>query len=188
MKKVVLMVAVTVMFAAGANAQGFEWGAKVGANTEWQTEFSERGRMSTKGRMGFEIGVFAERMFGKRLGVQGELLYMRTGLSGKTDGISYGIENDGLALPVLAKVYVWRGLSVELGPQFAYKLSGKGGGGRNDDMIYRKKFNMAVATGLSYRFTERSDVWARYNIGMTKLSGHTDVRSASISLGLGYRF
>ncbi len=194
MKKIFLTVAVAVMAAVGANAQSFEWGAKAGVNMAWQTEFSEPVglgglRMSTKGRTGFYAGVFVERMLGKRLGVQGELLYIPTGMSGKTGEISYGIETDYLALPVLAKVYVWRGLSVDLGPQFAYRLSVKGvGSSRNDDMGYWKKFDMAVAAGLSYKFTERSDISARYNAGLTKLDHHTDAKNASISLGVGYRF
>ncbi len=193
MKKAILTVAVAVMAAVGANAQSFEWGAKAGVNMAWQTVFIEPaglgGDMKTKGRTGLYAGVFAERVFGERFGVQGELLYMQMGMSANTRDISYGNKIDYLVLPVLAKVYVWRGLGVEAGPQFGYMLSAKGvGGSENSDFNYLKKFDMAVAAGLSYKILGRYDVSARYNIGLTKLSDHTDAKNASVSLGVGYRF
>ena len=193
MKKIILLAAVAVMAAVGANAQSFEWGAKAGVNMARQTVFVEPaglgGGMKTKGRTGLYAGVFAERVFGKRLGLQGELLYMQLGMSGKTGSHTYGTKTDYLVLPVLAKVYVWRGLSVEAGPQFGYMLSANGvGGSKNDDFNYLKKFDMSVAAGLSYKIAGRYDISARYNVGLTKLSDHSDAKNASISLGLGYRF
>ena len=193
MKKVILLTAVAVMAAVGANAQSFEWGAKAGVNMARQTEFSEPvglgGGMKTKGRTGLYAGVFAERVFGMRFGLQGELLYTQLGMSGKTGSHTYGTKTDYLVLPVLAKVYVWRGLSVDLGPQFGYMLSANGvGGSKNDDFSGSNKFDMSVAAGLSYKIAGRYDVSARYNIGLTKLSDHSDAKNASLSLGVGYRF
>ncbi len=109
------------MAATGANAQGLEWGVKSGANLSWHTEVFATaglsGSIEQKMRTGFYAGMFAEKVFSRRFGLQAELLYSQTGTKFEVGEHSFAIKTDYIVLPVLAKLYVFRGFSVDLGPQ-----------------------------------------------------------------------
>jgi opacity protein-like surface antigen len=194
MKRALILAAAIVLATTGAQAQGFEWGVKAGVNVARQTVFAEPtglgGGMETQPRVGMYAGVFAEKTLSDIFGVQAELLYAPMGMKGNTGSISYGFKTDYLVLPVLAKLYVWKGISVEAGPQFGCLLSAKGvGGSRNDAALDDfKQFDVALAAGLSYRVTNRVDLSARLNRGLTGMTDHSDARNVSWSLGAGYRF
>jgi hypothetical protein len=194
MKKVILLAAVAVMTTVGANAQGFEWGVKAGVNVAVQTEIATLPGQTGAGdsdhpRIGFYAGAFAEKPINQFLGIQAELLYSQMGHNLKVGGVSNGYKTDYISLPVLAKLYVWKELSLDLGPQFGYLISAQDGDGDsyyNDQGL--KKFDMAFAAGLSYKIVGRYDVSARYNIGLTKLYDHGDAKNGVFSFGVGYRF
>jgi opacity protein-like surface antigen len=193
MKKVLILAAAIAMVATSAQAQGFEWGVKAGVNVARQTVFAEPpgpgGGMETQPRVGVYAGVFAEKAFSDIFGVQAELLYLPTGMKGRTGDVRYGFRTDYLVLPVLAKLYVWKGISIEAGPQLGYMLSAKGVGSSGDVSDRFKKFDAAIAAGLSYRVTNRVDLSARLNRGLTALDGSSDgARNVSWSFGAGRRF
>ena len=207
MKKVFLLTAVFVIVAVNANAQGFEWGVKAGVNGAWVTEtyapMETTGKIEVKNRFGIYAGVFAEQVFNRWLGVQGELLYMQLGDRAKMfdahdiapgadieyGNIVFGRKLDYIALPLLAKVYVWRGLSIDVGPQIGYLVSAKHEDKSDwhaDDM---RKFDFSIVAGLSWKIAGHYDVSVRINFGQTKI--YKVVREAenrSYSLGVGYRF
>ncbi len=207
MKKLILVAAVAVMTAVSANAQGFEWGAKAGLNGAWVTEtyapMETTGTTEVKNRFGFYAGVFAEQVFTKWLGIQGELLYMQMGdratildahnIAPGTDigygDISYGRKFDYIVLPVLAKFYVWKGLSVDIGPQFGYLVSAKHEDKSDwhaDDM---RNFDLSIVAGLSCKIAGHYDVSVRMNLGQTKIYNVVrEAKNCSYSLGVGYRF
>ena len=152
------------------------------------------GDIEQKDRVGFYTGVFAEKAISDFLGVQGELLYTQMGYRFKAGGDSYGLNTDYLALPILAKLYVWRGLSLDLGPQFGYRLSAKGAGrnsGDDMDACRLKDFDTPFAAGLSYKLCGKIDLSVRYNIGLTgidKSSADGKNKNAAHAFGAGYRF
>ena len=62
-----------------------------------------------------------------------------------------------LNIPVLAKFYVWEGVSVDLGPQLGFALNGKnktksGGTEVKTDIDHLNTVDLSFAMGLSYDF------------------------------------
>lgn len=196
MKKVVLLAAVLAMSASAAFAQHFEWGVKAGLNLAKQTKFD-----GVKMRVGLHVGVFGEYVISDFWGVQGELLYSQMGskreyeiddLHGMTNRESstndFLYKNNYIVLPILAKLYVWNKLSVDLGPQFGYMISAKEGSFNYYKEFVETKFDVSVAMGLSYKFFGKLDVSARYNLGLTKPKEVYNTANRVIQFGVGYRF
>ena len=189
MKKIILVVS-AVLLSTGAFAQqrGFEWGVKAGLNLANWTKTDD-----AKFRPGLVAGVFGEYVINDFLGVQGELLYSMQGFKVKEDGETATNINDYLVLPILAKFYILEGLSVDIGPQFGYMLSAKVKYDGDSESYYDedglKKFDVSVGMGLSYKLNFGLDVFARYNLGLTKIGdGDSKVKNSVINIGVGYRF
>ncbi|MDR1755684.1 MAG: PorT family protein [Culturomica sp.] len=103
--------------------------------------------------------------------------------------MSFGRKFDHIVLPVLAKFYVWKGLSVDVGPQFGYLVSAKhevNDMRNNSDEL--KKFGLSVVAGLSCKIAGHYDISARLNFGQTKVYRSCEAKNCSYSLGVGYRF
>ncbi len=211
MKKVLFVVAAALV-STGAFAQSFSYGVKAGVNFAKETkmddmvlpigddEYLDMG--DTKMRTGFHVGVVGEYTFNDFIGLQAELLYSQMGAKWKTTYEGFDVKltdkADYLTLPVMAKLYLYEGLSLEVGPQFGYMLSGKMAtdvDGETDDNSYYdeddlNKFDVSAALGLSYRFAFGLDVSARYNLGFTdtkKIVGEK-VKNNVIAVSVGYRF
>lgn len=207
MKKISLSIfcvlVANVIFAQGST----EFGVKAGLNLANMHEFSKNMRP------GIHAGVFAEYTFNDFIGIQGELLYSMMGtrdnnflfLANPYYSYSSSVvkakatyKYNYIVLPVLAKLYVAKGLSLDLGPQFGYLISAKTEeniDGRlstwNDYDYIDNKFDVAFAMGFSYKLSNRFDVSGRYNLGFTKLDkGYDDYNSKTnvIQFGIGYRF
>ncbi len=194
MKKLILVVAAALV-STGAfaqdNSRGMEWGVKAGLNLAKMSKVSD-----SKMRAGFYLGAFGEYGFGETFGVQAELLYSQMGVkTGKGDNTTT-IKADYLSLPILAKLYLVHGLSLDLGPQFSYLISAKSrqevGGHKTTYNWYKdedtNKFDIGFAMGLSYRITTQFDVSARYNLGLTETVKDSKMKNNVFALGVGYRF
>ena len=108
---------------------------------------------------------------------------------------------DCITLPLLANVYVWKGLSIEAGlqPEFAVvrKIKGdmsasfKGIGvvEKSSDADI-KMFSLSLPVGVSYEY-KGVELGVRYHFGLTNISksytGET-ARNRLLMLSLGYRF
>lgn len=205
MKKVIL-VAVAAIFTTGAFAQGIEWGAKAGVNIA-NISKTHKDNDANDMRIGFQAGVFGECVINNYFGVQAELLYSQMGAKSEVTALNVKTKTtakyDYLVLPVFAKLYVTEDLTVNVGPQFGYMISGKvttetGGHkttnnvAKNDDDL--KKFDVSALLGLNYTINSKFDVYARYNLGLTgtyekaKGDGQKAPKNNVISVGVGYRF
>ena len=195
MKKIVLLVGAALLsvgaFAQG-NSRGVEYGVKAGLNLAKQTKV-----LKAKMRPGFYVGAFAEYGFGNTFGLQAELLFQEMGVRQKDSGTTTTAKVNYLTLPVIAKFYLYRGLSLDLGPQFGYlttlKTTSKASNGEKTTVNWYKdsstrKFDVAFAMGLSFRFANRMDVSARYNLGLTEVAKRSKSKNNVIALGAGYRF
>ena len=201
MKKILFIVAATLFVSTGAFAQrkdyGFEWGVKAGFNLTNITDLSEAKFMPS-----FAAGLFGEYVFNDYLGVQAELLYALEGFkTGDLVEFTDFVFEDGndkrgyIQLPIFAKLYVLDGLSIDVGPRFGYAVSAKvsADGGVDGLKNYYdsenfNKFDVAAVLGASYKFRFGLDVFARYNLGFTKVWDDMDYKNRSILIGVGYRF
>lgn len=186
MKKIILAVS-ALLLSTGAFAQiGIQWGVKAGLNLATTTNTS-----NAKFRAGINAGVFGEYVISDYVGVQAELLYSMQGTKSKTEAagvtVSSTTKTDYINLPILAKLYILEGLSVDLGPQFGYMISAKVGDADVYDNV-DKKFDVSFAMGASYKLPLGLDVFARYNLGLTKIFEGSDSKNSVIQIGVGYRF
>ncbi len=203
MKKVFLMALLATLFSVGANAQGLEWGFKGGANIIWQTGVEneadlvwsdtqpitpemEETLVRTKMRTGFYAGLFLEKVFNDRVGLQSELLLSQMGGRFISENRTFNLKLTYVAVPVLVNLYMSKKFSVDLGPQFGYLLFSDDGGGGTADLGYMSA-DICFIAGLTYRFANSFDVSARANLGLVNIDSDNAYNRA-ISIGMGYRF
>ncbi len=174
MKKLIL-VATAVFMVCIAKAQlssgNFAYGVKGGWNV---TNVSNA---EAKNKMSIHLGAFAEWRLNDYFGIQPELLYSRQGFRDKYDWDGKKVKAkcriNYLNIPVLAKLYVLEGLSVDLGPQFGFALNVKekikydGHTSKNKIKSFNT-FDFSFAVGASYSIDDFI-LSARYNIGLTDI-------------------
>jgi hypothetical protein len=132
MKKVILTAAAVFAFGfanaqdAKSNDQKVKFGAKAGLNLSMLN--GESGS-----EVGFHVGGVAEIKFNDKISLQPELMFSTEGgkyaYNGSIGGTYYTynqeIKLNKIILPVMFKYYVIPNLSVEVGPQLDYIVSGK---------------------------------------------------------------
>ena len=169
MKKVMLLAVALLAFCA-AKAQpavgDFNWGAKVGFNISNITNFD-------KNKLSLHLGAFAEKRYSDLMGASAELIYSRQGFRGKDKDldVKYKTRVNYLNIPILAKFFVWEGLSVDVGPQFGFAINAKtkakvDGSSAKTKLKDFNVFDFSIPIGVTYR-VEDIFVSARYNIGLT---------------------
>lgn len=190
MKKIILA-ATALLFSTGAFAQHFEYGAKTGLSFAKMTKFEDTGF-----KTGIYAGAFAEYVINDFVGVQAELLYSMQGARWEAGNELLRYKFCYVNLPIFAKIYVSKGLSVDLGPQFGYMVSAKikfkDEVSSVTNNVYDdgnlKKFDISAAIGLSYKFAYGLEASARYNLGLTKVIESKSSKNSVFQIGLGYRF
>lgn len=194
MKKFILMAAV-MLSSAAAFAQhavgAFTLQPKVGLSIASITKFDG-----------------ADPRFGVVAGVEGEyqatdIFSLSAGVLYSMQGNKYSVTKNGVSatstqkmdyinIPILANVYVVKGLAVKLGIQPGFKV--------NDDIKvkagdmsvstgsdYAKSFDFSIPVGLSYEFNNVV-LDARYNFGCTKVFDGEDCANSVFNITLGYKF
>jgi opacity protein-like surface antigen len=162
-----------------------------------EENFPEMGAIGfneSKNKFGFTAGVETQYQFSKIIGLSLGVFYTQQGASYDTKGYSYtskgGVKvaiNDNLkvnlncvTMPILANVYIWKGLAVKAGLQPELAISKKTGGdvtisyqgqslsAVHSDVKAIKSFSLSVPVGVSYEYNNIvADL--RYNIGVTDL-------------------
>jgi long-subunit fatty acid transport protein len=202
MKKVLLIVVVTLLGLGNVSAQEVKLGAKLGLNLS-----SLRSDMDFDSKIGFNLGVFAEINLSDKLIFQPELLYSTQGasLEESFDSNSFKATNsvDYLNIPLMLKYGVTDKLFLEFGPQLGFLLSAKSKfeetfdgesiSEEEDIKEFFKSIDFGLNFGASFDVAENIMIGARYNLGLTNIideedSGDDKVQNAVFSLSLGYRF
>ena len=171
MKKV-LFAAIAVMASGASNAQDMKFGVKAGLNN---TNFT--GDADSDSQTSFYIGGLVDFTMSDKFHVQPELMYSSEGAD--EAAISY------LRLPVMAKYYVMDGLSLQAGPELAFKIGA-------DETVDEgtKSLDFGLGFGAGYELKSGLFFDARYNYGLANISDVDgfDVGNAGLQFGLGYRF
>ncbi|MCK8521799.1 PorT family protein [Aquimarina sp. D1M17] len=186
MKKVGLVIIITVLGISHIEAQEIKFGAKAGLNLAFITgDNTEDFDPNTD----FHFGAMAEIKFSEKFSLQPEVIY-----SGQ--GVDTNISSEGritlnyLNVPIIGKYYVTERLSIEAGPQIGFLLSSKGG--TLDYKDFLKTTDFGVNFGLGYKFDNGLNFSARYNLGLTNIidvdgfSGKN--RNGVFQLSVGYFF
>ncbi len=163
-------------------------------NVDADVDFSALGfslfEIDAVGETGFYIGLLADIEASEKFHVQPELTYAKAG------DLSY------FQLPILAKVYVFKGLNIQAGPQFSYSSNLddikdtirdiENIIGTNEDLDdVLKSFTIEIGVGAGFDITDKFLVQARYAIPLTDIydgpiSNSLDIKSAFFQFGLAY--
>lgn len=202
MKNLFLATLVTIISATSIYAQSddstTQFGVKGGVNLSNITG-DDVGELDS--RTSFHLGLFLEIPISERFSFQPEVLYSGQGFN-LNDKAEYKL--DYIQVPLMAKVYIVKGLYAEAGPQFGFKVkeevdykSGAIGGTIEvdpDDSVI-KNFDTNLALGAGYKFDNGFSLSARYNLGLTSivkedavLIGDADVKNAVWQFGVGFSF
>ncbi|WP_346883610.1 porin family protein [uncultured Algibacter sp.] len=184
MKKLLLVTAITIFGAATVNAQDVKFGIKGGLNFATIT-----GDNTSKDQIitAFNFGAMAEIKISEKFSFQPEVLY-----SGQ--GYDTGIDSEGiialnyLNIPLIAKYYVTKRLSLEAGPQIGFLLSTKGGTQDYKDLF--KTTDFGVNFGLGYKLDNGLNFGARYVLGLSNINdvGGMTNKNSVLQFTVGYFF
>jgi hypothetical protein len=186
MKKILVLAVITVLGFTNANAQKIKFGAKAGINI---TNITGNNTSSLEAVSAFNFGLVTEIPIAKKFSFQPELMFSGQGYSfegrdGNLVSLSY------LNVPLMAKYYVTKGLSLEAGPQIGYLLSAKNASTNVKDAF--KKVDFAANLGIGYKLENGLNFGARYNFGLSNInnvSGDSNkFRNTVFQISVGYFF
>jgi len=155
---------------------------------------------SPDSRTSFHVGVFAEMPIAPIFSVQVEALYSGQGAEAEfrgSDGDKAELQLDYINVPVLAKFYIVKGLSIEAGPQFSFLVNDEfdfnpnSDGGDiplDDNGPDFKTFQVGVAGGLTFQTDLGLFATARYVQDITDIAKDVNVQNSVFQLGVGYKF
>lgn len=172
MKKFLLTIAValaaTASYAQSA-AGTFSLIPKVGVNIANLTNNDG----DTKVRVGVAAGAEIQYMFTDMVGIEAGAIYSQQGCKLKETNSNPTLKLDYVNIPILANVYVAKGLAVKLGIQPAFKVNSKltAQAGSAEASVnvddYVNSFDFSIPVGVSYEYSNFI-LDARYNWGLTK--------------------
>lgn len=176
MKKGAVIAILFLFLSVGSSAQGFYSGVKAGLN------FSTLTRTSfAYGRTRANVGAFGGFQFSSVVALQLEAIYSFQGA--KVTGAKLNL--DYLKIPIMAKIYLIRGLNVECGVSFniltSALINGSAAKGYNG-------FDFSVPVGLAYQIGKHFEVGARYDISFAKYHPTQTGSNSLWSINLSYRF
>ena len=182
MKKIILTIAV-VFAVTFANAQdkkkssGSDSDMKFGVKAGYTPSTNFTGDAGTDATTGFYIGGLVDFSVSEKFHVQPELLYSAEGA--KDAKLNF------LRIPIMAKYYVAEGFNLQAGPELAFKA---GGDSSVKDSV--KSLDYGLGLGAGYEMPSGLMFDARYNLGLANIYDGSGFKigTASINLGLGYRF
>ena len=129
--------------------------------------------------------------------IQPEVIYSRQGFERDYSflGNNYTAEYqlDYINVPILAKLYIVKGFSIEAGPQFGFKINEKidldnNDGNAGEELDEVNDFDMSLAAGLTFQFDGGLFINGRYNHSFNEVIKDTDAKNSVFQVGLGFKF
>jgi hypothetical protein len=180
MKKAILVTILLLAASFSMQAQLLQIGAKAGLN---YANFSGTD-IQTDAITSYHAGLIAEIKLLDKFAIQPELLYTTQGASYKNAGTEFKNELGYIAIPLLAKIYLSKSFSLELGPQASFLLSEK----NNFDASDSNTFDFAVDAGLSFKITKNIFIQGRYVLGLSEVSTTAETKNSVLQVSAGLMF
>ncbi|PTT04955.1 PorT family protein [Flavobacterium sp. HMWF030] len=187
MKRIILAAVMFIATSATIQAQLVQFGVKAGVNFASQTgDAFPTQNIDKEGITSYHVGVVAEVKLLEKFSIQPELLYSTQGATYKFADAQEDFKNKlaYLSIPVMAKIYMTKSLSLEVGPQASFLLSQKNDV-RFDDA---KTFDFALNAGLGLKITKSIFIQGRYSLGLTEASSDADIKNSVVQLSAGFMF
>jgi len=185
MKNIVFASLIFVISMANMKAQDVYFGPKVGVNLThfiFTGEDADSFKDMHKMKLSSHFGGFAEIVFDDYFSLQPELLFSIKGArfrDSDEDDFKSAYVLKYISLPIIAKYYISKEISLEAGPQVAYLLSAKnietsdtlvsnlGHEAASVDIKDRMEdFDFGVTAGVGYLTKTGFYISARYNFGI----------------------
>ncbi|MBR1468902.1 MAG: PorT family protein [Prevotella sp.] len=194
MKKVmILAVMMVATLTASAQQAVGTWSVtpKVGLNLATIRD----GGIDAKMKVGLVAGADLTYQIAQPFALSVGAFYSMQGAKGKDRefGVSYDakLNLDYINIPIMANVYIVRGLAIKAGIQpgfnVKHKMKVEGAGQSYEQTIEGfKSFDFTIPLGLSYEISDFV-IDARYNLGLTKLVEDTSGKNSVIQFTLGYK-
>lgn len=180
MKKTILVAILLLAVSANVEAQLLQIGAKAGLNYANLTGTS----VQTDAITSYHAGLVAEIKLLEKLAIQPELIYTTQGATYKNVPDDIKNELGYIAIPVLAKIYLSKTFSLEVGPQASFLLSEKNSFDVNDS----NTFDFAIDAGLGLKVTKSIFVQGRYVLGLTEVSSSASAKNSVLQFSAGIMF
>ena len=204
MKKTMIALVCMLMAAGTAMAQkAFTYGPKVGVDYthQWGKNINDESALS------YQAGVFMEYRMNNRFAIAPEVVFAahnRPKMEWQswwldeypTRDITTTYHTNYINIPVMFKYYATSSLSIDLGPQFGFKVYDKytdkweedGKKMKATQNMYHRNFDFGLGLGATYNFNERVFVQLRYTLGLVPLYKDGNARNGNAQLSIGYRF
>lgn len=204
MKNLLYAVAIIASASFGANAQKVQFGIKGGLNI---TKFGGDIDLSDY-KTGLQAGAVAEIKFSDKFSLQPELLFNQQGMMYKVNFYDGGLYTrtkifeklNYISLPIMAKIYVFKGLSIQAGPQISLLTGAKRkiefdteeGNGSIEASVNAQyeKLDLGMAMGVGYDFPFGLFFQGRYVAGISNISAMPDssLKNKTFNISAGYKF
>jgi hypothetical protein len=180
MKKKILITTTFLLVAFNIQGQLLQFGMKAGLN---YSNFTGT-EIQTDAITSYHIGLVSEIKILEKFAIQPELIYTTQGATYNTFLGDVKNELGYIAIPVLAKIYLGKSFSIEMGPQASFLLSEK-----NDfDVNNANTFEFAIDAGLGFKITKSIFIQGRYVLGLTEVSPNADAKNSVLQLSAGIMF
>ena len=225
MKKIMTMVVAAMLATVSVNAQqevgSFTIQPHIGGTAGMMTNADIAPKAISVAKLdktpngGSMAGVEFEYQLAKSFSLAAGVNYMQAGTAWKDinhDGVKFKdmkVETSYVTVPVVANVYLCKGLALKSGVQFAFLTDAKtkfteetsiGDLTKKTEMDTSckdqfNKFDVSIPVGISYEFKVPIVIDLRYNIGLLKVNkvdnlfgNNGDSRSHTCTLTVGYKF
>lgn len=143
-------------------------------------------------RVGAVAGAEFEYQVSDIFSLSAGALYSMQGCKGEVEGYDATVKLDYLNIPILANVYVAKGLAVKLGIQPGFNVTSKAsveksGTKVTTDLDGIESVDFSIPVGLSYEINNFV-IDARYNLGVSKIMDGSDSKNSVFQFTLGYKF
>lgn len=143
-------------------------------------------------RVGLAAGAEFEYQISDIFSLSAGALYSMQGCKNTVAGVDVTTKLDYINVPILANVYVVKGLAVKLGIQPGFNVTHevkaeKGSTSGTTDLSGIKSVDFSIPVGLSYEINNFV-IDGRYNFGVTKIADDVDSKNSVFQFTLGYKF
>ena len=147
-------------------------------------------------KVGLAAGAELEYQMNETFALSVGALYSMQGCKGEVNVEGFDVDAtvklDYINIPILANVYVVKGLAVKLGIQPGFNVTHKAsaeveGTKVSSDLSGVKSVDFSIPVGLSYEFNNFV-IDGRYNFGVTKIADYSDSKNSVFQFTLGYKF
>lgn len=188
-----IMLSLCLLAGAWSWAQGIHMGIKGGLNVSQMSAQSEQIESSSTG---FHVGLLTEFKVLGKFAIQPELLFSSQGSKVQPKQLgafdNYTNKLYYLQLPVMAKVFVYKGLYLEAGPQASLLLSAQRVVDATNDATNNKSdykaFDYSANVGVGYDLLGHFFANMRYCIGLQNINdvpGGDSVKNGVFQLSIG---